>query len=402
MREEIETRQVLFSVGEGWWESMEGCSPQEIAAELGRLGANIRQEEANQAKDMGSVEVGSASAKPKSADSVVVTEIAGKSLADAKVLSSNQAGGSFPVVFSAAELERMEFAPLRWIVPNLLPAGLTLLAGTVKAGKTKVMTHVAVEVATGGKVFERLEVEPAGVLYLCLEDGWRRVQDRMRGLCANGWPKKLYFVNKWPTMDKGGLDELSAWLEDHREVKLVIIDILAKFRWPKQRGENFYDWDYRTATAIKDVADKQAVAAVVLHHTNKLLDSPDIYLRISGSQGLAAGADTLALLERQDRAQREAQLALAGREVEGQELIIQYDPDSGGWRLLGDAGLYNTSEERRQVLQFLEQCTMATPKEVAAGLGKNESTIRNMMRTMANSAQLAECGNGRYAVPRMR
>jgi AAA domain len=222
----------------------------------------------------------------------------------------------------------------------------------------------------------------------------------MRGLCANAWPNDLYFVNKWPAMGKGGLEKLSASLEGHRDVKLVIIDILAKFRWPKQRGENFYDWDYRTATAIRDVAEKYGVAIVIVHHTNKLQDSPDIYMRISGSQGLAAGADTLMLLERQDRMQREAQLAIAGREVEGQELIIQYDPDSGGWRLLGDAGLYNTSEERRQVLQFLEQCTMATPKEVAAGLGKNDSTIRNMMRTMANSGQLAECGSGRYAVPK--
>ena len=34
-----------------------------------------------------------------------------------------------PGIISAADLQRIEFPPIKWIVPGVLPEGLTFLAG---------------------------------------------------------------------------------------------------------------------------------------------------------------------------------------------------------------------------------------------------------------------------------
>ena len=79
----------------------------------------------------------------------------------------------------AAELLATEF-PLRWAVPDLLPEGLSLLVGAPDAGKSWLALDIALAVAAGGDALGALPVDAGRVLYLALEDGPRRVQDRIR------------------------------------------------------------------------------------------------------------------------------------------------------------------------------------------------------------------------------
>ena len=66
-------------------------------------------------------------------------------------------------IFSAAELQGRVFPPIKWIVPGILPEGLTLLAGKPKLGKSWLALDIAVAVASGGSVLGR-ECEPGPVL----------------------------------------------------------------------------------------------------------------------------------------------------------------------------------------------------------------------------------------------
>ncbi len=88
-----------------------------------------------------------------------------------------------PTVFTAAELMAQDIPPVRWILPGILPEGLTILAGKPKMGKSWLALDLSVAVATGGKVLG-LQVEQAGVLYLALEDTKRRLQDRLKILTS--------------------------------------------------------------------------------------------------------------------------------------------------------------------------------------------------------------------------
>jgi hypothetical protein len=307
---------------------------------------------------------------------------------------------AFPKVITAAELERRKYPKLNWLLKNILPPGVTILAGPPKSGKTRLMTHIAAAVATGTKALGKINTRPVGVLFMYLEDGWRRVQARLSEFLPDGWPSNLRLETDWPRMGNGGLGRLEEYLEQHPEVRMVIIDVLERFRPPTPRGVSVYQYDYRTIASIREVAERHDVAIVLIHHTNKLQDAPDVFNRISGTQGLTGAVDTMMLLERKDRMQPEATLSIDGREVEAQELTLKYDPDTGEWELLGDANLYSTTEERRQIISYLlGQPEPKSPKDVAEALGKNHSTTRNNMRNMAGDRQLVLVSRGKYAVP---
>lgn len=58
-----------------------------------------------------------------------------------------------PLSLSLAEFLAQEFAPLRWVVPGLIPAGgLVLLAGPQKTGKTPLGMDLGAAVAAGQPV----------------------------------------------------------------------------------------------------------------------------------------------------------------------------------------------------------------------------------------------------------
>jgi hypothetical protein len=58
--------------------------------------------------------------------------------------------GYAPSTFTAAELLAMELPEVRWIVPGLLPEGVTLLAGKPKLGKSWMALGIAIATAMGG------------------------------------------------------------------------------------------------------------------------------------------------------------------------------------------------------------------------------------------------------------
>lgn len=140
---------------------------------------------------------------------------------------------------TAADLMAMEFAPGRPVVPGLIGEGLTLLAGPPKIGKSLLMLSVAVAVATGGEALGSLPCEAANVLYVILEDGKRRVQDRLRNLLGSDpVPDNLSFQFECQRLDAGGLDDLRVACQDG-DVKVLIVDVLEPIRPAKKHNEVF-------------------------------------------------------------------------------------------------------------------------------------------------------------------
>jgi RecA-family ATPase len=53
-------------------------------------------------------------------------------------------------IFTAADLMAQEVAPVKWVVPDILPEGLGLLVGKPKLGKSWLALGLGVAVALGG------------------------------------------------------------------------------------------------------------------------------------------------------------------------------------------------------------------------------------------------------------
>ena len=115
--------------------------------------------------------------------------------------------GVKPRVFSLQELLSWELPPVRWAIPDILPEGLTLLAGKPKLGKSWLALSAALSIAAGGVALGTQPVAKGDVLYLALEDNARRLQSRARQILASMTeiPSGIEFALDWPRLGEGGL-----------------------------------------------------------------------------------------------------------------------------------------------------------------------------------------------------
>jgi len=73
-------------------------------------------------------------------------------------------------------LDAQDFPPLSWVVPDLIPEGMSMLVGGPKIGKSFLSLSIALAVASGGRALGSVDVgKPRPVLLLALEDGERRL-----------------------------------------------------------------------------------------------------------------------------------------------------------------------------------------------------------------------------------
>ncbi|MBQ3347107.1 MAG: AAA family ATPase [Synergistaceae bacterium] len=220
-------------------------------------------------------------------------------------------------VVNAQILRQTVLPPLKWAIEGFLPAGLTILAGSPKVGKSILALHIALAVATGGCALGKIFVQQGDVLYLALEDNKRRIQERINGsdLDADTDISRLDIAYTVPRQNEGGLAYIEFWLINHKEARLVIIDTLQMFRTQLSGKGHMYSEDYDVISEIKKLADKYDVPFLIIHHLKKAKENEDWINEISGSQGIAGAADTLFSLKR-SRTQAVGILHRNGRDVE--------------------------------------------------------------------------------------
>ena len=81
---------------------------------------------------------------------------------------------------------------------------------------------------------------------------------------------------------------------------------------------------YDDISSIKRIADGFNIAILLVHHLRKLQDSDDPFNDVSGSTGIIGAADTNFILRRK-RSGNAATLLVSGRDVEYQELSLQFN-----------------------------------------------------------------------------
>ena len=290
-----------------------------------------------------------------------------------------------------------DFPPLIWVVPGLIPAGLSLLVGAPKVGKSWAALDIALAVASGGQALGGIPVDPGDVLLLALEDGPRRIAERMRLLLGNNdasprlhayvdWPRDVAARAAWQ------------WCRDHPGVRLVVVDTLARVRPPREKGGNSYDQDTDALVPWQKLAEHFKVAVVLVHHDRKAADANDFIDNVSGTHGLAGVADTTLILDR-DRMQDHGRLRLTGRDVHEREIaLVRAGP---AWVITdGPPRDPNLGDDSTRILTWLAQHEHAAgPTEVADALDLNVANVKVTLGRLAHSGRLAKDGRGLYRPP---
>ena len=115
--------------------------------------------------------------------------------------------------FSTIDADTLMDKPLpksSFLVDGLIPQGVNILCGASKIGKSWLMLDLALKLAAG-EPFCGMETTKCGVLYLCLEDTYQRIQDRLMKL-TDEVPPNLRFAVTAGTIGNGLDTEISNYL----------------------------------------------------------------------------------------------------------------------------------------------------------------------------------------------
>ena len=96
-------------------------------------------------------------------------------------------------VIDGETLMDKRLAPTAFCVDTLLPQGITMLGGAPKIGKSWLVLDLCLHIAKGVP-FWGLDTRQGTVLYLCLEDSQRRLQERLNHLTDEA-PPNLFFCH---------------------------------------------------------------------------------------------------------------------------------------------------------------------------------------------------------------
>lgn len=232
----------------------------------------------------------------------------------------------------ADTLQTITYEPITFLVDNLLPQGLHLLAGAPKIGKSWLALWLCLRVARGEPLWN-FPTHPCEVLYLCLEDSFQRIQSRLFDLTESA-PPTLHFAVMAEQIQSGLLDQIEQFLTVHPATGLVVIDTLQRIR---SAGNDVspYASDYRDIGVLKALADRRRIAILLVHHLRKLSDDDPMNM-ISGTTGLSGATDSNFVLRKSKRRENTATLYCTGRDIAYRELSLEFDGDTHIWNLLSD------------------------------------------------------------------
>lgn len=303
-------------------------------------------------------------------------------------------GDELPCI-SLADMMAQDYPEPKWVVPGILPEGLTLFSGSPKTGKSWLVLNLALAVAAGGVALGTTPVEQGDVLYLALEDNARRLTNRAaKVLLQAAPPERMSVSTEWPDQDRGGLDYLETWLKAHPDARLIVIDTLQKFRPARRANANAYVEDYDATVGLKRLCDAYGVAIVLVHHTTKS-QQDDVFDEASGSKGLQGGVDASWVLKRK-RMKNSATLFTTGRDQDESEFALTFDENLCLWSAEIDNADGVVSRERQEIIEIMHEADEPLePRQIAEQLGKPAAVVSRLLWKMKKDGDVSN-RNGKY------
>lgn len=119
-----------------------------------------------------------------------------------------------------------------FVVSELLPTGVHILGGAPKIGKSWLMLWMCLQISKGEKVWE-YDTRKGTVLYLCLEDSYTRIQNRLFEISDDA-PDNLHFSVMAENVENGLAEQIEAFVSQHEDTNLIVIDTLQNIRMDEQ------------------------------------------------------------------------------------------------------------------------------------------------------------------------
>lgn len=283
------------------------------------------------------------------------------------------------IIESFAALVAQNFPPLPFLVEGLIPAGqLVMLGGRGKSGKSWLVLQLIAAVDGGGQFIGRA-TRRGKVLYLALEDGRRRMNQRPRIM---RWEPSssvdiAFKVDKFGAGGEG-LAHLRQAIAD-KGYDLVVVDTLVK-TLPATADENNNPQMAAIGNDLAEMAHESGACILVVHHTSKQqVENPFDGLR--GASAIRDAYDVGLMLIRK-HGEKEATLHAEARDFDPADITIRQADNGAGWEYVGDAAAGVAIRAGRVgVADLLAAGDGSTVADIVLITGKSEQAVRSALKT---------------------
>lgn len=278
-------------------------------------------------------------------------------------------------LISIQNLLSKKFPPIKWAVEQLLPAGLVVLAGPPKSGKSWMALDLSYSIASGKPFLDKFPTNSKTAVYFALEDSYRRLQKRFYEIVNKDYTKGAgLLIHDKLTCIGSGLETTLTDIIAKKNPGIIIIDTLAKVTPPNSKGKDYIN-DYKLLGPLQRIALDNDITIVLVHHTRKM-PAANEFDEISGTTAITGVADTLMLLKKTGR--DIGRLSVTGRDIESNQYELKFS--KGKWSYSGES--INPEEEKwqqiEQIHSLLEEGNTQT--KIAELLGVSQSFISKLIQ----------------------
>jgi len=278
------------------------------------------------------------------------------------------------------ELMAEPFPPMQWTIQNLLPEGLGILSGKPKIGKGFMGLQIGVAAASAGQ-FLGHQATAGPVLFIALEDGARRIQDRLKLMGADAVPLPIDFEFEWAPLNLQGTNDLGSRLAKGSKwgpYVLVIIDTLASAKTGRI-DENKAGDMAGLMNAVQQVAQRHRCCILLIFHHRKKGTGDPVY-DPRGSTATPAGCDALLGLYKEQEAYMLRTVSRDGPEL---ELKLRRDfVNTFSWQLIGRIGEVPRNKVQEDILDALDELKEADVATIAEEVGKTYTPVSKTLKAM--------------------
>ena len=293
----------------------------------------------------------------------------------------------FPNIKSIKEILSLEFPPQEWLVEDLLPLGITILAGPPKIGKSYFVLDLITEILK--KNHE--------VFYYAGEDDFRRIQTRaiQLGISEESLLVHAGRVAPLTNKDTTAIEEIENMLDIRPTIKAVFIDTM-QLILPRINKPRDYETWVHDLKPWAELSNNKSVAILMVHHTRKENNQADYnpYQSILGSQGIIASFDTVMIMSK-SKDGKGATLNITGKDVA--ETEYRLDKKDYGWKINGLEVEASLGETQDRVHGFIKSNFGSSRKDIKKNLNIDRSYLSKILKILIKKDIIQE-REGRYYV----
>ncbi|WP_353571503.1 AAA family ATPase [Candidatus Albibeggiatoa sp. nov. BB20] len=289
------------------------------------------------------------------------------------------------------ELATKEVTETQWVIQDILPVGISLMAAKAKSGKSYWVMQAALAISSGNPFLGQFQTTKGTVLQLALEDPEKRLVTRYQQLGA--YPNGYWYTleSHFPRIGQGFEETVKEHLDKMPDCNLVIIDTLANVMpIDDTRSGDTYLKDYQTVTTIKSFASNYPNTAFIFLTHMKKGDVEDID-SILGSTAISGGFDNLYFL-RKTGFNGKATMTMTGKDVAQETYALKFDKELTAWQYVGTGEMATMSDARLQVIEAMQDHGAETKQDIVQLTDLNDESTKRLLRRMKDDGVIEITG----------